>query len=226
VARKEPDPYELNPEQIEQVIKLARIGSNDVFYDLGCASGKVVIQVVKQARVKKAIGIELKMKWYQKARVAAVDQLSKQQLKRTQFWIAPFDLEQQIDTENHPYYFKMKDATVVLESIDEDNDTVDYYRTQFGRKSVRIVRKDLPLVGYASKADRSNDESWFFLMTNPLTRIRKKSEWVRSVMGTSDATIDEVYEYYADQLNERFPGAYKETRASILELKLLVNDRF
>jgi len=43
-------PFELNDKQIAELISLADFKKGDIFYDLGCGEGKVVIEVAKVAK--------------------------------------------------------------------------------------------------------------------------------------------------------------------------------
>src|SRR5262249_12802888 len=54
VVRYVPTP----PEVVEAMLKLAKVGKDDVVYDLGCGDGRMVIAAVK-AGAKKGIGIDL-----------------------------------------------------------------------------------------------------------------------------------------------------------------------
>lgn len=47
------------PEIIEAMMKLAKVGDNDVVYDLGCGDGALVIAAVKQFHAKRGVGIDL-----------------------------------------------------------------------------------------------------------------------------------------------------------------------
>ncbi len=47
------------PEVIDAMMKLAKVGENDVVYDLGCGDGVLVIAAVKQFHAKRGVGIDL-----------------------------------------------------------------------------------------------------------------------------------------------------------------------
>lgn len=46
-------------ESVEALLKEFNLGKEDVFYDLGCGVGKMVVQVYLNSPVKKSIGLEL-----------------------------------------------------------------------------------------------------------------------------------------------------------------------
>lgn len=52
------DPILFTNPQIRRMLSLARIGPNDVFYDLGCGFGQNLIVAMKEFNVRKAVGIE------------------------------------------------------------------------------------------------------------------------------------------------------------------------
>jgi uncharacterized protein (TIGR03000 family) len=47
------------PEIVEAMLKLAKVGKDDVVYDLGCGDGRMVIAAVKKAGAKRGVGIDL-----------------------------------------------------------------------------------------------------------------------------------------------------------------------
>jgi uncharacterized protein (TIGR03000 family) len=47
------------PEIIDAMMKLAKVGENDVVYDLGCGDGALVIAAVKQFHAKRGVGVDL-----------------------------------------------------------------------------------------------------------------------------------------------------------------------
>jgi hypothetical protein len=215
------EPFELNGDQIEQLIKLAAFRDKDVFYDLGSGSGNVVIQVAKQTHVK-AIGIEIEKESYQKARKAAFKQLSKEQLSRTEFWYGDqFDKGTEF-----PFFYDIQDATVIYNSLHEDATFAKYYEEQLGSKHVRIITKDLPMVGYKSIANRCNSDCWLFLTSYPFKRIRRKGDWAKSILGHSSVSMEDVYHYYRGQMKKHYPRQGKYWTEVDLNLKLLVNARF
>jgi len=50
---------EILPTSVSNMIKEMNVNANDVFYDLGCGTGKVVIQYFLQTNIKKSVGIEI-----------------------------------------------------------------------------------------------------------------------------------------------------------------------
>jgi len=145
--------------------------------------------------VKKAIGVETDQDYYVPARKEANSTLSWEQLQRIDFWLGDF---QDIDRE-HFYCYDSSDATVIYHSLHESIDDMTFYNEMYGKRRIRLITKDLPLVGYGSEANRENKDCWLFLTKLPLkkeSRIRKKESWAESVLGVPNLTMDHVYSYY------------------------------
>ncbi len=54
------------PEVVRKMLELARVGPEDVVYDLGCGDGRVLFTAVNEFGVKKAVGYELREDLYHK----------------------------------------------------------------------------------------------------------------------------------------------------------------
>jgi ribosomal protein L11 methylase PrmA len=53
-------PFLVTPHEIvEQMLRLARVGPDDVVYDLGSGDGRVVIAATRDFRARQAVGIEI-----------------------------------------------------------------------------------------------------------------------------------------------------------------------
>jgi hypothetical protein len=215
----------LSASQITELIQLADLTGKDVFYDLGSGIGRVVIQVTQQTKVRKTIGIENYPEPYEEARKTAINKLTKKQLKRIDFWYGEMDTKLE---DGSGYFYDLNDATVVYYSLHETLETVEFFQDLLQNRRVKIITKDLPWVGYKSVANRSNPDCHFYLMHNPaLARIKNKTEWAESVLGTKGVTVEHVYSYYAGQLAKR--KEYYDKKAitqSLLELQILISDRF
>lgn len=217
--REESEYSELNSKQVKILLDFANMGKRDVFYDLGSGTGRIVLEAVRQTSVRKAVGIEAEREYHEKARQSAINLLSKKDLKRIDFWLGEFG------NENAGCYdYDVSDATVVYSSLNEHEEDTDYYKQQFKKKRVKIITKDLPLVGYESIANREQGDCWFFLMRYPFRRVRSKRRWIRSVLG-KDSTMKDVHAYYRKQLTNREINR-KDAIDSLLDLKKLVNKRF
>ena len=56
------------PEVIDAMMKLAKVGKEDVVYDLGCGRGEIVIAAVKKFNAKRGVGIDIEKDQVQKAK--------------------------------------------------------------------------------------------------------------------------------------------------------------
>ena len=232
--------FQLNKEQINELIKLANFGKKDIFYDLGCGTGKVVLEVAK-TNVLHSIGIESSKKYHEIAKNKFYQQINNKEIKnfkKIDFWLSNID-NQDIDNDQKPV-IDFSDATVIYYSMDEDEDFLsDLKSWNLGKKS-RIIKKDIPLVGYESIVNRKSNDCWFFLTNKNHKRIKSKKVWAKSVSKDFN-DIDDVYNYYFKQLYNRFKKMYlnekkskkysekiarKTAEGSVLQLKLIVNDRF
>lgn len=225
-VKKKDLPFEIDDIQIRELMKLANFTQRDVFYDLGSGRGRVIMLVVKESKAKKAIGIEALRDLYQRARNAANEDLTDDQFKKVDFWHGDFDAQ---GLDGKPFLYEMCDATVIYYGVDESEDTIGNLKDRFrNKRQLKIIIKNLPFVGYASVPNRANDACWFYLTKNPPKRIRSKREWAGSVFEKQEATISEVYEYYADQLKKQYPDERdrKYRKGTLLDLKKLVHDRF
>ncbi len=208
------DPFELSTAQTKELIKLAHFTSSDVFCDLGCGSGKVVIEVVKRTGVKKAIGIDNDECQFCKAWPKACKALKKSKLWRIDFQLA--------DMQEYDY----SKATVIYQGTEEAKETITEYRKRLGRKHVSIITKDLPLVGYLPDGvNRKNKGCWLFRMKYPLTRTNDLQAWIQSVLGRP-GTLEQLYRYYRSKLARHYPDDGDYPDKPIRFLKGLVEKRF
>ena len=225
--------FELNNKQISELIKLAKFKKNDVFYDLGAGTGKVVMAVAKSSPVVKSIGIENTKCIYEKARKQLNNQYRNGKIKnldRVDFWLGSITNEE-VDNDDI-LTLDYSDATIVFAGNAEDFGDIKLYKERIKHKKLRLISKDIPLVGYESKANRSNNDCWFFLSKRPFKRISKKM-WIKSVC-PSFKSLNDIYDYYYNRLERRFREnpekpdkiSKKLARSAILELQLLINERF
>ena len=221
------------------MINLAQFKKGDVFYDLGCGTGGVVIGVAKTS-VAKSIGIESCKKLYNKARMRLNQGIRKRKIKafeKIDFWLSNTD-NQDVDNDNKQV-IDFSDAKVIFYSLDEDEYLIDSFKNWKIWDKVKIIKKDIPLIGYESEANRSDKDCWLFLTKPPYKKI-SKNEWLKSVSKDFD-TVDKLYKYYFDQLSKRFENLYlkykrsekysekmgrKEAESSLLQLKMSINNRY
>jgi len=56
---------------VEEMCKVAKVGPNDIVYDLGCGDGRMVITAVKKFGAKRGVGIDLDEKLVKECKAAA-----------------------------------------------------------------------------------------------------------------------------------------------------------
>ena len=189
----------LNENQMNNLIRLAKPGKNDVFYDLGSGYGNIVRYFAANSRVSKSIGIESDHKRFLISIEKTRDELGTK-LDKIEFWCAPF----------HDYNFS--DATIIycgLKEIDSnpgnDNFLKDIFEAFFDSVKIKIILRDLPLVGFrATEIQRERNGLSFFLMNTPLSEhiITSKSEWIKHVLqknGTTQDLVDYVVRQYRNR---------------------------
>lgn len=232
--------FELNENQINELIKLAQFKKGDVFYDLGSGSGKIVIQVA-QTPVSKSIGVESCRELYNMARKLLNQGIKNGEIKffdKIDFWLSNID-NQDVDNDNDPV-IDFSNATVVFYSMDEPESVISDLKEWKIWNKVKLIKKDIPLIGYESESNKSDKDCWLFLTKPEHNRIKSKNKWAKSV-SEDFSSIENVYEYYYNQLCKRFEKMYlrdkssknyaqkmgkKNAESSLLQLKIVVNDRF
>ncbi|MDX1596511.1 MAG: hypothetical protein R3327_06170 [Nitrosopumilaceae archaeon] len=167
---------------------------------MGSGTGKVVINAYKKRNVHKSIGIEKEDKFYRLAKNKARAELPEAIIGETvDFFYGDYAAKTK-----DGYIFDVSNATVIYNSLAPSGKS-SFYDVQFKEKSgVKIIKKDLPLVGYKPiSVSREDPNSLFFQMLTPLKQYRShsKKEWASYVMGR-DAEIKDVFKYY-NQLWER-----------------------
>jgi flagellar basal body-associated protein FliL len=50
------------PEVVERMLEMAKVGKNDVVYDLGCGDGRIVIAAVKDFGARSGVGVDRRTK--------------------------------------------------------------------------------------------------------------------------------------------------------------------
>ena len=206
--------FELPPTSIRALLELGKLGPSDVFVDLGSGTGKVVMRAAQVYKVRLAIGVELEVRSRERARLDAIKLLNKEQLSRVDFWLGDI----------HSEDFEYDRVTVVYNSFEEDEEEVPLYREKFPRR-FRLLKKDLPLVGYAPSGAVRRGRTWFFRMDFPLTRVRSKAKWANLVMGRPNSTVEDVYDHYRNVWKKRGTTA-KDARIGLNKLEGLLLKRF
>lgn len=205
----------LNHKEISTIIKLGIIGKSDIFYDLGSGHGHVVFTIVREAKVRKAVGIEINYKRFCRSVSEAKKGLTREECARTELYCANY------------FNYNFSDATVIYEGHDRNCDEVKEFEKTLGSNHTRIIVVDLPFVGYRPIDSISYKNRKFFLMQYPVKRykISCANEWASHALSTKNATIADVYGYYEDILRER-GFTKKEQKLAVRELSQVVQQSF
>lgn len=193
-------PSALYENEINNLIKLTRPTKNDVFYDLGSGHGDVVRHFYAKSKVSRAVGLEAIHKRFLILIEKTRDEFTRN-IKNIDFWCTPFQ------------DYNFSDATIIYCGIDEiSNDSKAdglqeaLFCEYFGKKKIKIIKRDLPLVGYkAVKPIKDRHGSWFFLMNSPLNEyiIENKQKWIQSVLGKKGKTTRDLAKYITQQHQKR-----------------------
>jgi len=210
--------FELTPKRIESLLKFANLKHNDVFYDLGSGRGEIVRTAFRKFNVKKSIGIELTKSLYQTSIKKTIKEFHKNPIgKEIEFWYGDY-----ASNDDNYYTYDLTNATVIFNSLDPTKDEEKFYKTQFPKKQIKIIKKDMPLIGYLPEKINSNDNKiWFYLIKTPLSRKTKsKKKWLMSVMNDYSATEKMFFDKIKNQWVKR-GITENEVKSDIKELKKL-----
>jgi SAM-dependent methyltransferase len=189
------------PDRLKRkMLELARIKSSDVFYDLGCGDGSILIFAVKEFGVKKAVGFE---------RNPVRRALVTKRVERE-------GLTNKISIEGEMFEADLNEADVMFSMIMEyENDFEDLFsRAPIGS---RLVKHDLPLIGF----DFDTVDFPFYLVRFPVRRLASPKEWAAKVMGRSNANVHQLW-------NELFYYQYEKgyTKWDIKRFDRILRCRF
>jgi len=122
------------PEVVRRMLKLARVGSGDVVYDLGCGDGRILIAAVEVFKAREAIGYEIRDDAY----------------KRALEEVAKADLQERITIVNKDFFeADLSRPTVITLYIDSlTNEKLKRKLEKETRPGTRIVSHDFPMPGW------------------------------------------------------------------------------
>lgn len=214
MKRSSDESYELKPPEIRQLIRLARFRRKEIFYDLGCASGNVVRQVARNRKIRRAVGIDDEPGEIRKAWTKTLRDLSDNRL-----WYIDFRLAKMQD-------YDYSDASVIYQGVEENRSMVDEYRKTLGRRRVRIITKDLPLVGFLPfRSNPRSNRQRFFVTRYPLRRTKNLGKWIEAILDRP-ATLKDVYSYYREEISSHYPDDEPYAKKSVAALERLIKKRF
>ena len=168
------------------LVRLADMKPSDTFYDMGCGDASLLIFVVKTVGLLRAVGFEN----------------MPSRLGRSRANIRDAGLEKRITVEKDMYDADFADADVIFDMLPEGrNDLRDLYgRGRRIRDGTRLIKHDLPLIGYMP----DKVELPFYLMKFPLHKAGTRDQWAQAVLRDQRATVNQVWHellYYGSEKN-------------------------
>ena len=157
-----------------KMLRLAEIKPSDVFYDLGCGNANILILAVSEFGIQKAVGYEDNPKRYHVAleNMKAAGLHDKITVKREDLYNAD-----------------LSNADVIFDMLPESGDHFQELYANGIRKGTRLIKHDLPLIGYLPDAT----DHPFHRMTFPLTRAQSKEQWTSVVLGKNRSAPDDLW---------------------------------
>lgn len=194
------EPVALTDKEIDNLINLAKPRKKDKFYDLGSGHGQVITYLFEKTEIGYACGLESDFLRFLISIERARTKFYKKDWDNIDFFFVDFEK------------FDLSDATIIYHGVDEitdkpkdDNSQINMFNTYFNEKTIKIIKRDLPLVGYkAIKAIRKN-KSWFFLHKTPLENYKMDNQqlWIDHVFNKKRKTISDLAHYYVNQYRKR-----------------------
>jgi hypothetical protein len=184
------------------MLSLAKLKPSDLVYDLGCGNASILIFAAEQFHVAKSIGFEN----------------MPQRIGLARKNIAKHGLGGRIIIERDMYEADLSKADVIIDTMPEgDNDFKDLYSKNNMRDDTRLIKHDLPLLGFLpDKVDFP-----FYRMTYPLKKAKNPEEWASTVLGRKNVKPKDVWhELYYYSHNRTYTKSQIETFHRILLRRL------
>src|SRR5437867_464052 len=164
---------------IRRMLRLAKAGPQDVFYDLGCGWAQNLIIAATEFKVKKCVGVERDKRRYHKAvrRVKARNLSSKIRIIRGNFE----DMIDGVLTDED-----IREATIVFYGLSTSADFLERLSDQM-RKHARLVYYYNTLFPEI-KADAMDYP--FYISKHPFTRPVSERDWLASIIGKEQSSLN------------------------------------
>ena len=165
------------------MLALAELKPSDVVFDMGCGDASILIFATQQFGIMNAVGFEN----------------MSQRIGLARKNIAKHGLSKRIFIEKDMYDADLSKADVILDTMPESEDDLkDLYSKPNIRAGTRLVKHDLPLLGFLpDKVDYP-----FYLMTFPVTKAKDKNQWASAILERKNVTPKDVWHelyYYSYQ---------------------------
>lgn len=142
------------PEFVRKMLQVARVGPDDVVYDLGCGDGRILIMAVKEFGAEKAVGYELREDLYK----STLREIERQNLKE-RINLINGDLSEA----------DISEATVITLYLSASgNERLKPKLAKEARPGTRVVSQDFRMNGWhASKSEITGYMGDIFLYVIP-----------------------------------------------------------
>lgn len=157
----------------QKMFDLANLKPNDVLYDLGCGNAELLIFAVREYGIKSAVGFENNPKRRGVARKN----------------ISDLNLDDIIIIEDDFEKGDFSKADVILSTLPEYYNDVELFCKQKIKKGTRLIRHDLPIIGYLP----INIDIPFYLMTFPLKKAKNSKHWASAVLQRKNVRLNDVW---------------------------------
>lgn len=203
----------ISPKQIRKILSKINVGKNDIFYDLGSGHGRVIRTVVKHTKIKNVIGIEKDISRFCESIRISKKILTKEQKKRVEFICAKFEK------------YDFSDATIIYEGHEEDEKEVQMYKEKLKKRKVKIIKMDLPLIGYKPLKYVEIEKRRFYIMQYPFVSMKNKEMKWCAFVNKQNPTFKGISDYYRKVMLDYQIDDY-EMRKSLRYIKTLFEKRF
>jgi hypothetical protein len=171
----------LGHEYIKKIFEKNKVNQNGIFYDLGCGTAELCIEVAANYNLKKIIGIEANLDVF----IEATSNVIKHNLtKRIWLW---HDFIEKSD---------FSDATIAFYSLKPSYNHILHLKKMLGEECVLITpRLPIPLV-IPSDVVKINDDEFFITKDISKNYVKNADEWVQTLPNKDFKTIDGLFEEY------------------------------
>ena len=159
-------------QEIRKMLRLAKAGPKDVFYDLGSGWGQNLIVALTEFGVRKAVGIEQDLERHH----VSLERLAMRRMPAEQCFVFPEKLERILSGRTKE--LRLSDATIVFYGLSTDKRTLDGIERnlKMGSRLVYYYRCLFPEI-MPERVDYP-----FYVSVAPFRRPRSRYEWLSAIV--------------------------------------------
>ena len=179
-------PYLFTNQDIRKMLRLAKVGKNDIFFDLGSGWGQNLIIALTEFHVKKAIGIENNSE-RNKISLKRLERLEKIGITKEQFTVIDADFEYEF-LKGKVKEHKLYDATCIFYGLSTSKSLLD--------KIEKNMKKGTKFVCYYDclfpeiMPDKNGIDYPFFVYTFPFQKTRSELMWLKTIIQKKHSTYN------------------------------------